>query len=62
MQKKTGFGIFCNFHLSTRTMDEQLNIGTKILNGFLRVMVTVLVLILASVVIALILALFGFWS
>ncbi|WP_262886018.1 hypothetical protein [Muriicola jejuensis] len=43
-------------------MDEQLNIGTKILNGFLRVMVTVLVLILASVVIALILALFGFWS
>ncbi|WP_372975996.1 hypothetical protein [Muriicola sp.] len=43
-------------------MDEQLSFGTKILNWFLRVMVAVLVLILASVVVALILALFGVWS
>ena len=43
-------------------MAEHLSLGTKILNGFLRVMVAVLVLILASVVVALILALFGFFN
>ena len=40
-------------------MDENLTFGTKLLNGFLSVMVVVLVLILAAVVICLILALFG---
>jgi hypothetical protein len=43
-------------------MDEQITFGTKMLNGFLSVMVVVLVLILASVVICLILAAFGFFS
>jgi len=40
-------------------MDEELDLGTRILNGFLKVMVVVLVLILIAVVISLILALFG---
>ena len=40
-------------------MEEHLSFGTKILNGFLRVMVVVLVLILAAVVISLILAAIG---
>jgi hypothetical protein len=43
-------------------MEEQLTFGTKMLNGFLSVMVVVLVLILAAVVICLILAAFGFFS
>lgn len=40
-------------------MEEHLDIGTKILNGFLRIMVVVLVFILVAVVISLILAAFG---
>jgi hypothetical protein len=43
-------------------MEEQITFGTKILNGFLSVMVVVLVGILAAVVICLILAAFGFFS
>jgi len=42
-------------------MEEQITFGTKILNGFLSVMVVVLVGILAAVVICLILAAFGFF-
>ena len=42
-------------------MDEHLDVGTKVLNGFLSVMVIVLILILAAVVISLILAAFGFF-
>lgn len=37
-------------------MEEELSFGTKLLNGFLSIMVVVLVLILAAVVIGLILA------
>ena len=40
-------------------MEEHLTLGTKLLNGFLKVMVVVLVLILAGVVISLILAALG---
>lgn len=40
-------------------MEEHLDIGTRLLNGFLRVMVVVLIFILIAVVISLILALFG---
>ncbi len=40
-------------------MEEHLSFGTKVLNGFLRVMVVVLVLILAGVVVALLLAAIG---
>lgn len=40
-------------------MEEHLDIGTKLLNGFLKVMVVVLIFILAAVVISLILAAFG---
>ena len=43
-------------------MEEHLTFGTKLLNGFLRVMVVVLVFILAAVVVSLILALFGFFN
>jgi hypothetical protein len=43
-------------------MEEEITLGTKILNGFLSVMVVVLVGILASVVVCLILALFGVFS
>lgn len=43
-------------------MAEHLSLGTKILNGFLSVMVVVLVGILAAVVVCLILAAFGFFS
>ncbi|MEY8019375.1 hypothetical protein ACA086_14470 [Muriicola sp. E247] len=43
-------------------MEEQITFGTKMLNGFLSVMVVVLVGILAAVVICLILAAFGFFS
>jgi hypothetical protein len=42
-------------------MEEEITFGTKILNGFLSVMVVVLVGILAAVVICLILAAFGFF-
>jgi hypothetical protein len=42
-------------------MEDQLTFGTKILNGFLSIMVVVLVLILAAVVICLILAGLGFF-
>ena len=43
-------------------MEEQITFGTKMLNGFLSVMVVVLVGILAAVIICLILAAFGFFS
>ncbi len=43
-------------------MEEHLDIGTKILNGFLRVMVVVLIFILVAVVISLILAVFGVFN
>lgn len=42
-------------------MEEQLTLGTRFLNGFLSIMVVVLVLILAAVVICLILAALGFF-
>ncbi|WP_297794647.1 hypothetical protein [uncultured Eudoraea sp.] len=42
-------------------MEDQLSFGTKLLNGFLSIMVVVLVLILAAVVICLILAGLGFF-
>lgn len=42
-------------------MEEELDFGTKILNGFLSLMVVVLVLILVAVVVCLILAAFGFF-
>ncbi|MGB5648278.1 hypothetical protein [Muriicola sp.] len=42
-------------------MEEEITFGTKILNGFLSVMVVVLVGILAAVVVCLILAAFGFF-
>lgn len=38
---------------------EELDFGTRLLNGFLKVMVVVLIFILISVVVSLILALFG---
>ncbi|WP_297702949.1 hypothetical protein [uncultured Eudoraea sp.] len=41
-------------------MEDELSFGTKLLNGFLSIMVVVLVLILAAVVIGLILAGLGF--
>ena len=40
-------------------MEEELDFSTRILNGFLKVMVVVLIFILVAVVISLILALFG---
>ena len=42
-------------------MEEHLTFGTRILNGFLKVMVVVLVLILAAVVVSLLLAMLGFF-
>jgi hypothetical protein len=42
-------------------MEDELSFGTKLLNGFLSIMVVVLVLILAAVVIGLILAGLGFF-
>lgn len=42
-------------------MEDELSFGTKLLNGFLSVMVVVLVLILIAVVIGLILAGLGFF-
>lgn len=40
-------------------MDNQLSLGTRLLNGFLSLMVFLLILVLAAVVICLILAVFG---
>ncbi|WP_255443989.1 hypothetical protein [Robiginitalea sp. SC105] len=40
-------------------MEEHLSVGTRFLNGFLIVMVALLVLVLAAVIISLILAAFG---
>ncbi len=40
-------------------MEQDIPLGTRVLNGFLRVMVIVLALVLAAVLITLILALFG---
>ncbi len=42
-------------------MENEVNFGTRILNGFLGLMVVVLIGILAAVVICLILAAFGFF-
>jgi hypothetical protein len=42
-------------------MEEHLDMGTKLLNGFLKVMVVILIFILLSVVVGLILAAFGFF-
>ncbi len=42
-------------------MEEELDFGTKVLNGFLSIMVVVLVLILIAVVVCLILAALGFF-
>ncbi len=41
------------------TMQEELSLGTRFLNGFLRVMVLLLVLVLAGVVVSLLLAALG---
>lgn len=40
-------------------MEENLDIGTRLLNGFLRIMVVILIFILLAVVVSLILAVFG---
>jgi len=40
-------------------MEQEITLGTKVLNGFLRIMVVILVAILIAVVVGLILALFG---
>ncbi|WP_445383189.1 hypothetical protein [Robiginitalea sp. IMCC43444] len=40
-------------------MGNEISIGTRFLNGFLSVMVVVLILVLAAVVVCLILAAFG---
>jgi hypothetical protein len=42
-------------------MENELTIGIKILNGFLRIMVAVLIVILIAVIFCLILAAFGFF-
>lgn len=42
-----------------KSIMEELDFGTRLLNGFLKVMVVVLIFILISVVVSLILALFG---
>ncbi|SHJ09514.1 hypothetical protein SAMN04487911_11120 [Arenibacter nanhaiticus] len=41
---------------------KDLSFGTRVLNGFLSLMVVVLVIILVSVVLCLILAAFGFFK
>lgn len=51
--------IILTLYQITSLMDEELDLGTRILNGFLKVMVVVLIGILIAVVISLILALFG---
>lgn len=40
-------------------MDDELSVGTRLLNGFLRVMVVLLIGVLAVVLITLILAIVG---
>lgn len=40
-------------------MEKNISVGTRFLNGFLRIMVFVLVLVLGAVVVTLILALLG---
>lgn len=40
---------------------EEINFGTRVLNGFLSLMVVVLVAILLAVIVCLILAAFGFF-
>ncbi|EAR16016.1 hypothetical protein RB2501_03940 [Robiginitalea biformata HTCC2501] len=40
-------------------MEDQISVGTRFLNGFLTVMVVLLVLVLGAVIISLILAAFG---
>ncbi|MEJ2585207.1 MAG: hypothetical protein P8Z38_09235 [Robiginitalea sp.] len=40
-------------------MERDISVGTRVLNGFLRVMVVVLILVLGAVLITLILALLG---
>lgn len=42
-------------------IENDLTIGIKILNGFLRIMVGVLIVILVAVIFCLILAAFGFF-
>ncbi|MEM9142172.1 MAG: hypothetical protein AAGA86_04245 [Bacteroidota bacterium] len=42
-------------------MEQQITFGTKVLNGFLGVMILVLIGILLTVVVCLILAAFGFF-
>lgn len=42
-------------------MEEDLDFGTRMLNGFLSLMIIVLVVILLAVVVCLILAAFGFF-
>jgi len=42
-------------------MEEEITFGVRVLNGFLSVMVVVLVAILAAVVVCLILAALGFF-
>jgi hypothetical protein len=42
-------------------MEEEITFGIRVLNGFLRVMIIVLVGILLAVVVSLILAAFGFF-
>lgn len=40
-------------------MEKNISVGTRFLNGFLRIMVFVLILVLGAVVVTLILALLG---
>lgn len=40
---------------------QEMDFGTKVLNGFLSIMIVVLVVILVAVVVSLILAAFGFF-
>ena len=42
-------------------MEEHISVGTRFLNGFLTVMVGLLILVLGAVVISMILAAFGFF-
>lgn len=41
------------------TMEDEISLGTRFLNGFLRVMVLLLILVLAAVVVSLLLAALG---
>ncbi|MGB5668145.1 MAG: hypothetical protein WBM53_14990 [Maribacter sp.] len=40
-------------------MEQEITLGTKVLNGFLKIMVVILVAILIAVIVGLILAAFG---